>query len=147
MAKVQKLQTQDRSKPNLHAGAGGAQASYRGYSDDFTVELRPTGHPSAPYVGLLRYTELMYSCPSAGATDCTVASRVPVTRDLPLRERALVLLRTEPGPSGSGETAGPHGITLRSSGRTRPVRSLRSRRLPRAVRAGFAPQGAPGAQR
>jgi hypothetical protein len=79
MAKVQKLQTQDRGKPNLHAGAGGAQASYRGYSDDFTTELRPTGHPSAPYVGLLRYTELMYSCPSAGATDCTVASRVPVT--------------------------------------------------------------------
>ncbi len=79
MANVQRLQTQDRSKPTMRAGAGGAQATYRGYSDDFTVELRPTGHPSAPYVGLLRYTELMYSCSSAGASDCTVASRVPVT--------------------------------------------------------------------
>ena len=79
MANVQRLQTQDRSKPTVRASAGGTQASYRGYSDDFTVELRPTGHPSAPYVGLLRYTELMYSCPSANATDCTVASRVPVT--------------------------------------------------------------------
>ena len=78
MANVQKLQTQDRSKPKL-AGAGGTQSSYRGYSEDFTVELRPTGHPSAPFVGLLRYTELMYSCPSASSTDCTVASRVPVT--------------------------------------------------------------------
>jgi hypothetical protein len=79
MANVQKLQTQDRSKPTMRAGAGGTQSSYRGYSEEFTVELRPTGHPSAPYVGLLRYTELMYSCPSPGATDCTVASRVPVT--------------------------------------------------------------------
>jgi len=79
MANVQRLQTQDRSKPTMRASAGGTQASYRGYSDDFTVELRPTGHPSAPYVGLLRYTELMYSCPGASATDCTVASRVPVT--------------------------------------------------------------------
>ena len=79
MANVQRLQTQDRSKPTMRASAGGAQASYRGYSDDFTTELRPTGHPSAPYVGLLRYTELMYSCSGASASDCTVASRVPVT--------------------------------------------------------------------
>jgi len=79
MANVQRLQTQDRGKQTVRASAGGTQSSYRGYSEDFTVELRPTGHPSAPYVGLLRYTELMYSCPSAGAADCTVASRVPVT--------------------------------------------------------------------
>ena len=79
MAKVQKLQSQERGKPTVRASAGGTQSSYRGYSEDFTVELRPTGHPSAPYVGLLRYTELMYSCPSAAATECTVASRVPVT--------------------------------------------------------------------
>lgn len=79
MANVQRLQTQDRSKPTMRAGAGGAQATYRGYSDDFKTELRPTGHPSAPYVGLLRYTELMYSCPTANTNDCVVASRVPVT--------------------------------------------------------------------
>ncbi len=79
MSNVQRLQTQERGKPTVRASAGGAQSSYRGYSDDFSVELRPTGHPSAPYVGLLRYTELMYSCTGASATDCTVASRVPVT--------------------------------------------------------------------
>ena len=79
MANVQRLQTQERGKPTVRASAGGTQSSYRGYSEDFSVELRPTGHPSAPYVGLLRYTELMYSCPSAAATDCTVASKVPVT--------------------------------------------------------------------
>jgi hypothetical protein len=79
MSKVQRLQTQDRSKPTLRASADGAQATYRGYSDDFTTELRPTGHPSAPYVGLLRYMELMYSCPTANSADCTVSSRVPVT--------------------------------------------------------------------
>ena len=79
MANVQRLQTQDRDKPTVRAGASGTQTSYRGYGDDYSVELRPTGHPSAPYVGLLRYTELMYSCPSAGSTNCTVSSRVPVT--------------------------------------------------------------------
>jgi hypothetical protein len=79
MANVQRLQTQDRSKPTVRAGGSGTQNTYRGYDDDYSIELRPTGHPSAPYVGLLRYTELMYSCPSAGATDCSVSSRVPVT--------------------------------------------------------------------
>jgi hypothetical protein len=79
MANVQRLQTQDRDKPTVRAGANGTQVSYRGYGDDYSVELRPTGHPSAPYVGLLRYTELMYSCPSASSKDCSVSSRVPVT--------------------------------------------------------------------
>jgi hypothetical protein len=76
MANVKRLQTQDRSKPTLNAGA---QSTYRGYGDDYSIELRPTGHPTAPFVGLLRYTELMYSCPTPGAENCTVASRVPVT--------------------------------------------------------------------
>jgi len=79
MANVQRLQTQDRDKPTVRAGASGTQVSYRGYGEDYSVELRPTGHPSAPYVGLLRYTELMYSCPSASSKDCSVSSRVPVT--------------------------------------------------------------------
>ena len=76
MSNVQRLQTQDRDKPTIRAGGS---SSYRGYGEDYSLELRPTGHPSAPYVGLLRYTELMYSCPSAGSTNCTVSSRVPVT--------------------------------------------------------------------
>ena len=79
MSNVQHLQTQDRDKPTVRAGGSGTQLSYRGYADEYSVELRPTGHPSAPFVGLLRYTELMYSCPSAGSTNCTVSSRVPVT--------------------------------------------------------------------
>ncbi|HEY8153845.1 MAG TPA: hypothetical protein VII72_06930 [Myxococcota bacterium] len=79
MANVQRLQTQDRDKPTVRAGANGTQTSFRGYGEDYSVELRPTGHPSAPYVGLLRYTELMYSCPSASSKDCSVSSRVPVT--------------------------------------------------------------------
>jgi hypothetical protein len=79
MANVQRLQTQDKNKPTVRPGAGGSQYTYRGYGEDYSIELRPTGHPSAPYVGLLRYTELMYSCPSPGAPNCTVSSRVPVT--------------------------------------------------------------------
>jgi len=79
MAKVQRLQTQERNKPTVRAGSNGTQVSYRGYGEDYSVELRPTGHPSAPFVGLLRYTELMYSCPSASSKDCSVSSRVPVT--------------------------------------------------------------------
>jgi hypothetical protein len=77
MSNVKRLQTQDRSKPTLTSAGG--QSTYRGYGDDYSIELRPTGHPTAPFVGLLRYTELMYSCPTPGAANCTVASKVPVT--------------------------------------------------------------------
>jgi hypothetical protein len=46
---------------------------------DFTTELRPTGQATAPYVGLLRYTEHVYRCTGAGEDNCVVQASIPVT--------------------------------------------------------------------
>ena len=75
MSRVQTLQ----AKPVAMAGASQPIFTYRGYGDDYSIELRPTSHAAAPYVGLLRYTENVYSCSSADAKDCRIASSVPVT--------------------------------------------------------------------
>jgi len=79
MDKIRRLETQQRESPTIRPGAGGLLVTYRGYGDAFKTELRSTGHPSAPYVGILRYSEHLYSCQSVEATKCTVASTVPVT--------------------------------------------------------------------
>jgi len=80
MTKVQSSTVDAQQRPTIRPGAnGGPMITYRGYGDDYSVELRPTGHASAPYVGILRYQEQVYSCRDAQATDCSVASTIPVT--------------------------------------------------------------------
>ena len=79
MQKVRKNESAARSKPTVRPGAKQPMVTYRGYGDDFAIELRPTGHPSAPYVGLLRYSEHVYSCETAAARKCRIASTIPVT--------------------------------------------------------------------
>lgn len=76
MDKVKKLEAENRRKPTVRASASGTTTTYRGYGEDFSIELRPTGQAVAPYIGLLRYTELVYSCVEER---CSVASTVPVT--------------------------------------------------------------------
>ena len=51
--------------------------AYRGYGDDFKIELKPTGSASAPYVGLLRYQE--HQCAAGSADSCKVTSTTAVT--------------------------------------------------------------------
>lgn len=51
--------------------------SYRGYGDDFKIELKPTGSPAAPYVGLLRYQE--HQCAAGGGSGCRVLGTTAVT--------------------------------------------------------------------
>jgi hypothetical protein len=76
MAKVQQLEAEQREHPTVRPGPTKPLVTYRGYGDDYSVELRPTGHADAPYIGLLRYVEQVYSCVKG---ECTVASTVPVT--------------------------------------------------------------------
>ena len=66
-------------KPTARPGAGNTMVTYREYGDDFTVELRPTGHAKAPYVGILRYSEQIFSCRGARSGNCTMSSQIPVT--------------------------------------------------------------------
>jgi hypothetical protein len=77
MEKVQR--TAAEQKPTVHPGASNTMVTYRDYADGFTVELRPTGHASAPYVGILRYREQIFSCKDITANDCTLSSQIPVT--------------------------------------------------------------------
>jgi len=77
MDKVQRIAAEQ--KPTVQPGAANAVVTYRDYGDDFTVELRPTGHATAPYVGILRYSEQIYSCKHIAANDCTLSSQIPVT--------------------------------------------------------------------
>ena len=79
MKKVRTMEEQASTKPTVKPGASDPVFTYRGYGDRYSTELRPTGHASAPYVGLLRYTEHVYSCQSVKAEVCSVASTVPVT--------------------------------------------------------------------
>ncbi len=76
MGKMQKAERSNRSKPKIESGG---QYTYRGYATDFETELKPTGHPSAPYVGVLRYRENLYACSDRKATRCSVAASTPVT--------------------------------------------------------------------
>jgi len=77
MDKVQRIAAEQ--KPTVQPGAASAVVTYRDYGDDFTVELRPTGHASAPYVGILRYNEQIFSCKHIAANDCSLSSQIPVT--------------------------------------------------------------------
>ena len=76
MGKFKKIEAENRAKPTVHASGSTPRTSYKGYGDDFSIELRPTGHASAPYIGLLRYEEHVYSCVGGS---CSVASTSPVT--------------------------------------------------------------------
>jgi hypothetical protein len=55
------------------------RVTYRSFGEDIWTELQPTGHPAAPYIGVLRYREMTHSCSSADAASCSVASAMPVT--------------------------------------------------------------------
>jgi hypothetical protein len=79
MAKVRSQEERERHKPRVAAGPGAAVFTYRGYGEGFRTELRPTGQAVAPFVGLLHYTEHVYSCRDLEGGSCTVASTVPVT--------------------------------------------------------------------
>jgi hypothetical protein len=65
------------------AGAGSLQptateASPRIFGPEFRTELRATGDPQAPYLGLLRYLEHAYSCSSSSAPRCRVMHSTPI---------------------------------------------------------------------
>ncbi len=79
MAKMQENEAKNRENPIVQPGPSENIVTYRGFDEGFTVELRPTGHPAAPFVGILRYNEQVYSCNAVDASKCSVASSLPVT--------------------------------------------------------------------
>ncbi len=73
VGRMRSEEARTRARP---ASAGPARV--RSVEGNFAVELRPTGSPVAPWVGLLRYSEVLYECAGGGAA-CRVASRTPIT--------------------------------------------------------------------
>jgi hypothetical protein len=71
------MDRQEASEAQMKRNASGPGATARGVSDDFKIELRPTGNAKAPYVGILRYTEQTYDC--AGQNSCTERDSTRVT--------------------------------------------------------------------
>lgn len=69
----------DSQAPRAQQGASGLRFIYRAVDDSFETELRATGRPSAPYVGVLHYTEHTYTCDDVRASRCRVSSSLPVT--------------------------------------------------------------------
>jgi hypothetical protein len=54
-------------------------ASYRGYENDYAIELKPTGSATAPWVGILRYHELTYTCADKSTSSCAPSKKMRVT--------------------------------------------------------------------
>lgn len=79
MERARLREASNRNEPDVVTGPAAPVVTYRGYGDEYSLELRPTGHSVAPYVGLLRYTELVYSCTGMEASECSLASTLPVT--------------------------------------------------------------------
>jgi hypothetical protein len=76
MQKMARVESENRAHPKL---ASNGNASYRGYADDFQIELKPTGSSTAPWVGILRYNELLYSCADRVAKACSPSKTTRVT--------------------------------------------------------------------
>jgi hypothetical protein len=79
MQKVHARGEREHARPTLHPGAASPIVTFREASDAYQIELRPTGRPTSPYVGVLRYTEHVYRCEDLEGTRCEVASSTPVT--------------------------------------------------------------------
>jgi hypothetical protein len=75
MDRMERVEDDNRRKPERDANS----VHYRGYTNEFRVELRPTGYPGAPFVGLIRYGEQLFTCSDPGATRCGVSHTTPVT--------------------------------------------------------------------
>jgi hypothetical protein len=78
MDKMERVEDDNRRKPTVVRGGAGSEVTYRGYTDDFKIEIRPTGYPAAPFVGVIRYGEQLFKCSDPGATRCGVAHTTPV---------------------------------------------------------------------
>ena len=79
MTKLKNAEARNRKNPTVRPGPSQNLVTYRGFGEDFSTELQPTGHPAAPFIGILRYSEQIYSCRKVTNANCSVASMVPVT--------------------------------------------------------------------
>ena len=79
MGKMERVEVRNRTSPQIRPDGARSLVTYKGYGGDFKIEIKQTGYAKAPFVGLLRYTEQLFTCSDKRATRCRIASTVPVT--------------------------------------------------------------------
>ena len=65
-----------RARPEVRPGATRPLVIYRASADDFRAELSASA--ARGWLGVLRYSEILYSCEDVEATRCNVTSTRPV---------------------------------------------------------------------
>ena len=79
MEKMERVETSNRAKPKIRPHVSGSPFTYKGYASDFDIEVKHTGYAVAPFVGILRYSEQLFTCTDASASRCRIVSTIPVT--------------------------------------------------------------------
>lgn len=79
MADLEKGEAENRRKASVYSVASEEVVRFDGYSDDWETQVKPTGSPQTPYVGILRYKEHTYTCMRSDESRCTVTRSVPVS--------------------------------------------------------------------
>lgn len=79
MADLEKNEAENRRTAPVYSVAAEPVIRFDGYSDDFETQVKETGHSAAPYIGILRYKEHLYTCLRDEASRCTVSRSVPVS--------------------------------------------------------------------
>ena len=74
------------TRPEVRPGPERPVITYRAVGDDFDTDIEPTGVPAVPFVGLLHYTERVFSCEAVDATQCVEVASRPVTEIFRYRE-------------------------------------------------------------
>ena len=79
MNKMERVETHNRTSPRIRLHGARNLVTYKGYGSDFKIEIKHTGYAKAPFVGLLRYSEHLFTCADKRATRCQIATTTPVT--------------------------------------------------------------------
>ena len=79
MAGLEKNEAENRRTAPVYSVAQEAVIRFDGYGDDYETQVKATGHATAPYVGILRYKENLYTCLRDDQARCTVTRSVPVS--------------------------------------------------------------------
>ena len=86
IAKAMARGERESDTPRARSGSAGMIFTYESVGEDFETEIRSTGRPSAPWVGVLHYTERTFTCADALGNDCRVTSSLPVTEIFRFRD-------------------------------------------------------------
>jgi hypothetical protein len=79
MADLERNEAENRRKAPIYSVASEPVKRFDGYGDDYETQVKATGHAGAPFVGILRYKENLYTCLAADETRCTVTRSIPVS--------------------------------------------------------------------